>query len=231
MTGTLIIFSLIVNTTLNILNGVNNVSRDKITIIHLFLFLVVIAVFIWSLIKPTEGYLIWFLEVSPSIVVLIIAVKTYSKIRLTTLSYFIIALLTILTFIGGHYSYSKVPLFNWIKDHFDLQRNHYDRFGHFLKGLIVILIREILLRISPLTKGKLLAFITLSISLAIGALYEIVEWASSMVTKGTKTTKDFLGMQGDKWDAQWDMSLLLIGSILALMLLSKLHNRSLKDKI
>ncbi|HLO11436.1 MAG TPA: DUF2238 domain-containing protein [Pseudoneobacillus sp.] len=206
-------------------------SRDKITIIHLFLFLVVIAVFIWSLIKPTEGYLIWFLEVSPSIVVLIIAVKTYSKIRFTTLSYFIIALLTILTFIGGHYSYSKVPLFNWIKDHFDLQRNHYDRFGHFLKGLIVILIREILLRISPLTKGKLLAFITLSISLAIGALYEIVEWASSMVTKGTKTTKDFLGMQGDKWDAQWDMSLLLIGSILALMLLSKLHNRSLKDKI
>lgn len=200
---------------------------DTSKIIHFLLLLLVTAVFIWSVIQP-EGYLIWLMEVLPAMVVLIILISIYNKFRLTTLSYIIIAILSITMFIGAHYTYSKVPLFNWIKDYFDLNRNHYDRFGHFLKGLFTIVIREILIRKTPLTKGPWLSAVTLSFALAIGALYEIIEWLASIL--GGKASKDFLGTQGDFWDAQWDMSLTLLGSIIVLLSLSKLHNKLLRKK-
>jgi putative membrane protein len=193
------------------------VSRKKGSSIHFFLLFVVMLVLIWSLIKPEEGYMVLLMEVLPSVLVLLFLISRYNQFRLTTVSYVIITLLVILTFIGGHYSYSKVPLFTWIKDYFDLQRNHYDRFGHFLKGLMVIVIIEILVRKTALSKSKTPNFIALCITLAIGAFYEIIEWLSTKIGKEGKATKDFLGMQGDMWDAQWDMSLLLVGSILSLI--------------
>lgn len=201
--------------------------RNKCAVIHLFLLLVVIAVFIWSVINPAK-YSTWAAEAIPAIVGLSIVIATYNKFHLTTLSYIIITILSITMFIGGHYTYSEVPLFNWIQDVLDLKRNHYDRFGHLIKGLFIIVIREILLRKTQLTEGFWLITISISISLAIAALYEIIEWLAFKIAKGGKATKDFLGMQGDIWDAQWDMSLALVGSILALLTLSTLHNRILK---
>lgn len=210
-------------------NGVKKLSRDKSIRIHLLLLLLVTAVFIWSVIKP-EGYLIWTMEVLPAVVVLIIVIATYNKFRLTTLSYFIIAILSITMFIGAHYTYSKVPLFNLIKDNFDFNRNHYDRFGHFIKGLFAIVIREVLIRKTPLTKGPWLGAVTLSFALAIGALYEIIEWLAFLISKGGQATKDFLGTQGDIWDSQWDMALTLLGTVIVLLTLSKLHNKLLRKK-
>ncbi|MBG9858139.1 DUF2238 domain-containing protein [Bacillus cereus] len=201
--------------------------RDKSKMIHLFLLLIVTAVFIWSVIKPAR-YSSWAAEAIPAVLGLIIIIAIYNKFRFTTLSYIIIAILAIIMFIGGHYTYSKVPLFNWIKDVFDLNRNHYDRFGHLIKGLFIIVIREILLRKTQLTEGPWLVTISISVSLAIAALYEIIEWLAFKIAKGGTTAKDFLGMQGDIWDAQWDMSLALVGSILTLLTLSTLHNRLLK---
>ncbi|PEQ88565.1 hypothetical protein CN481_19375 [Bacillus sp. AFS006103] len=187
-------------------------------------------VLIWSLIKPEEGYRVLLMETLPSVVVLIFLISTYNRFRLTTISYVIITLLVILTFIGGHYSYSRVPLFTWIKDYFDLQRNHYDRFGHFLKGLMVIVIIEILLRKTVLLKSKTTNFIALCITLAIGALYEIIEWASTKIGKEGRATKDFLGMQGDIWDSQKDMALLLVGSILSLFFTKILYKKLEKSR-
>lgn len=204
--------------------------HTKINKIHLFLLVVVVIVFLWSAYKPA-AYPTWLLEVSPAVVPLIFIIFLYKKFPLTTLSYTIIAFVTILMFIGGHYIYSKVPLFNWLKDSLDFERNHYDRFGHFMKGLIAIVIREILIRKTPLIKGTWLTGIVLSISLAIASLYEIVEWLVSKINKGGKASKDFLGTQGDIWDTHWDMSLTLLGSILALLFLSKLHDRMLKREI
>jgi putative membrane protein len=197
------------------------VSRKRRNSKHFFLLFIILVVLIWSLTKPVEGYMVWLMEVLPSIVLLIFFISIYNKFRLSTLSYVIITLLVLLTFIGGHYSYSKVPLFNWIRDYFDLQRNHYDRFGHFLKGLMVIVIIEVLLKKTTLLKSNTTKFIALCITLAIGAFYEIIEWASTTIAKGGKATKDFLGMQGDIWDAQWDMFLLLVGSILAILIFTK----------
>lgn len=198
--------------------------------INFFFLFVVILVLIWSLIKPEEGYMVLLLEVLPSVLVLIFLVSTYNQFRLTTVSYVILTLLFILTFIGGHYSYSKVPLFSWIQDYYDLQRNHYDRFGHFLKGSMVIVIIEILLRKTALMKSKTTNFIALCITLAIGAFYEIIEWASAKIGKEGKVTKDFLGMQGDIWDAQWDMALLLAGSILSLFFTKILYKELEKSR-
>ena len=201
---------------------------EKISKVHIALMLVVTIIFIWSVIKPVS-YLDWLAEASPAVVILIIVIATYNKFRFTTLSYFIIAILSILTFIGGHYTYSEVPFFNWLQDKFDLKRNNYDRFGHFLKGLSAIVIRELLLRKTQLTRGAWLFGITMSIVLAVAALYEIIEWASTKISGGEEASKDFLGMQGDQWDAQWDMILALVGSILALILFSKLHDKLLRE--
>lgn len=193
----------------------------------LFLLIVVAIVFVWSVIQPFQ-YLIWLVEVLPAVVVLVIAIITYNKFRLTTLSYTVITILSILTFIGGHYSYSEVPLFNWLKEEFDLSRNHYDRFGHLLKGLFAIVVREILIRKTPLSKGAWLFGITTSIMLAIAAMYEIIEWLSTLFPTKMKASEDFLGMQGDRWDAQWDMLLAFVGSLLALFIFSKLHDKLLR---
>lgn len=200
-------------------------SRKKGSSIHLFLLFVVMLVLIWSLIKPEEGYKVLLMEISPSVLVLLFLISRYNHFRLTSVSYVIITLLVILTFIGGHYSYAKVPLFTWIKDYFDLHRNHYDRFGHFLKGLMVIVIIEILVRKTALFKSKTTNVIALCITLAIGALYEIIEWLSTKIGKEEKATKDFLGMQGDIWDAQWDMTCLLVGSILSLFFTKLLYKQ------
>jgi putative membrane protein len=198
--------------------------------LHYVLLIIVLIVFIWSAIKPT-AYSTWVLEVSPAVVSIIVVLFLYKKFPLTTLSYTIIAFVTILMFIGGHYVYSNVPLFDWLKDTWELKRNHYDRFGHFMKGLIAIVIREILLRKTMLYKGAWLNGIVISIVLAIASLYEIVEWVFAKLTKGGKASKDFLGTQGDIWDTQWDMVLTLAGSILALILLTKMHDRLLKREI
>lgn len=194
-----------------------------------FILLIVVAiVFVWSVIQPFQ-YLIWLAEVLPAVVVLVVAIITYNKFRLTTLSYTVIAILSILTFIGGHFSYSEVPLFNWLKEEFDLNRNNYDRFGHFLKGLLAIVVREILIRKTPLSKGAWLFGISSGIMLATAAMYEIIEWLSTLFPTKGKVSEDFLGMQGDQWDAQWDMLLAFVGSLLALLIFSKLHDKLLKN--
>ncbi len=202
-------------------------SKDKHQKIHVILLLIVLIIFVWSVIKPVS-YLDWVAEVIPAVVAIIIVIAIYNKFRFTTFSYFIIALLSILTFIGGHYTYAEVPFFNWIKEEFYLKRNDYDRFGHFLNGLMAIVIREILIRKTPLVKGAWLTGITISIMLAISALYEIIEWLSTRISKGSKGAEDFLGMQGDRWDAQWDMFSAFLGTILTLLLFTKFHDKLLK---
>ncbi len=194
---------------------------------HLLLLLIVTIVLIWSLIKPLS-YSSWAAESVPILIGLIVVIVTYRKFTFTTLSYTIMAILAILEFIGGHYTFEKVPLFNWIKEHFDLKRNDYDRFGHFMKGLFAIVIREILIRKVHLPKGAWLATISISILFSIAALYEIIEMLFYKMAKGTALAKGFLGEQGDKFDSQWDMTSALIGAILAILFFSKLHNKLLE---
>jgi putative membrane protein len=135
---------------------------------------------------------------------------------------------SIILIIGGHYTYAEMPAFNWLRDTFDLSRNYYDRLGHFAQGFIpAIIMREILLRTSPLRRGKLLNILVICTCLAISASYELIEWG---VAEATGSAADaFLGTQGDVWDTQWDMFFALIGSISSLLLLTRVHDKFLKQ--
>lgn len=211
--------------------GVKTMYRNKTphSKFHLFLLLIVLLVLIWSLIKP-KGYMDWLADGGPIVVGLIIVIATYSRFRFTTLSYVIMAILSILEFIGAHYTFSEVPLFNWIKDEFGLKRNDYDRLGHFMKGFFTIVIREILIRKAHIQIGAWLITFTFSILMTLAALYEIAEMLTSLITSGSQFAQGFLGVQNDPFDSEWDMTMALIGSIIALLLLSKWHNKLLKKQ-
>ena len=185
------------------------------------------AVFIWSAISPHDIFT-WFLEVLPAMLGLIILAVTFKVFPLTSLTYWLILIHAVILMIGGHYTYAEVPLFNWLRDTFDLSRNHYDKVGHFAQGFIpAIIAREILIRKSPLKPGKWLFWIVVSICLAISAFYELIEWWVALVNK--QAAEAFLGTQGYVWDTQSDMGFALIGAIAALVLLSKMHDRQLNE--
>jgi putative membrane protein len=189
----------------------------------------VAGVFVWSAIGPHD-YFTWILEVFPVIVGGALVIATYRTFRLTTLLYVLLAIHACILLIGGHYTYAEVPLFNWLRDQYDLGRNHYDRVGHFAQGFIpAILAREILLRKTPLARGGWLTYIILSICLAFSAFYELVEWWTALLTGEAATA--FLGIQGDVWDTQWDMFLALGGAAIALVTLSGVHDRQLRRMV
>jgi putative membrane protein len=181
----------------------------------------------WSAIRPHD-YFTWFLEVFPIFIALPILIVSYKKLPLTPLLYVLILVHAIVLMVGGHYTYAEVPLFNWLRDTFDLSRNYYDRVGHFTQGLVPAMIaREILLRKNVVKSGAWLFFIVCCICLAISACYEFIEWWVA-VSSGT-AAEAFLGTQGDVWDTQWDMFLALIGAVCAQILLAKLHNQQLAN--
>ena len=196
---------------------------------HFIWLLVFFSVFIWSAITPHD-YVIWFLEVLPAVIGFILVLFTYRQFRLTDMLYWLILLHAIILMIGGHYTYAEVPLFNFIRDKFELSRNHYDKVGHFAQGFIpAIIAREILIRTSPLKQGKWLFFIVVCVCLAISAVYELIEWWVAVVS-GTAADA-FLGTQGYVWDTQSDMALALLGALTALVLLGKYHDRQLQKFI
>ena len=186
------------------------------------------AVLAWSAINPYD-FLTWGLEVLPALIGFVVLAATYTKFPLTPLVYWLILVHAVILMIGGHYTYARVPAFNWLRDTFDLARNHYDRLGHLAQGFIpAVIAREILLRRSPLVRGKWLFFIVTCICLAISAVYEFIEWWVAIAIG--IDAEEFLGLQGDIWDTQTDMFLALIGAIAALVILNRLHDRQL-DKL
>ena len=194
---------------------------------HLGLLVSLLVVFTWSAIHPRDT-LTWPLEVFPVILGVLIMAATYARFRFSRLAYLMIWLHALVLLVGGHYTYAQVPLFNWIRDMFELSRNHYDRVGHLAQGFFpAIVAREILIRLSPLKPGKWLFFLVTCVALAITALYELIEWWVAL-TSGDEAVA-FLATQGDPWDTQWDMFLALIGAISAQLLLARYHNKSMKS--
>lgn len=203
---------------------VSSSSDTRLTAILLALTLVIL---LWSNIAPKDR-LTWFLEVAPVLIALPLLTYTRYSFPLTPLLYILIFIHAVILMIGGHYTYAETPLGFWLQELFDLQRNHYDRLGHFAQGFIpAILAREILLRKTTLVPGKMLFFIVTSICLAFSAFYEIIEWWTALLYGAS--AESFLATQGDVWDTQWDMFMALIGAISAQLLFSSLHDRQLKD--
>jgi putative membrane protein len=169
----------------------------------------------------------WVLEVFPIFLAIPLLVATAKRFPLTPLAYRLLFVHALILMIGGHYTYAKVPLGFWVQDALHLGRNHYDRLGHFAQGFVpAIIAREVLLRRSPIQRGKWLFFLVTCICLAISASYELIEWLAALL--GGSSADAFLGTQGDVWDTQWDMFMALVGALSALVLLSRVHDRQLE---
>ena len=181
---------------------------------------------ILSGIQPKDLFT-WFLEVFPAILGMGILIFTYQKFQFTTLTYCAILIHCYILFIGGHYTYAEVPLFDWIRDEFHLARNNYDKIGHFAQGFVPSMIsRELFIRLQWVKKGIPLFILTLFTALAISALYELLEWAVAIGTG--ENAEAFLGTQGYIWDTQSDMFMAMLGSLSMLFLFSKWQDKSIK---
>ena len=192
---------------------------------ELALLVLVLLVFIWSGVAPHDRFT-WVLEVFPVMLGVPALVYVYPRFRFTPLVYTLIAVHAIILMVGGKYTYAEVPLGFWMRDAFGFARNHYDRIGHLAQGFVPAMVaREILIRRSPLSGSRWLPFFVICFCLALSAFYELIEFWTALST-GT-AAEAFLGTQGDPWDTQWDMMLALIGAVLALVLLSRWHDREL----
>jgi putative membrane protein len=186
------------------------------------------AVFIWSGIKPVD-YFTWFLEVVPALIAFVILALTFKKFRFSNFIYILICFHAMILMIGGHTTYAEMPLFNWIRDTFDLSRNYYDRLGHFAQGFVPALIaNELIIRKKIITRRGWRIFFIIFTVLGFSAFYEFFEWWMAISTGDSATA--FLGTQGDVWDTQWDMFMCFVGSIVAMLFFSKFHEKQLEKE-
>ena len=194
----------------------------------LLLLLIFSIILVRSSINPHDPF-VWFLEIFPAVAGVLVMIFVSPTFRFTNLVTVFVFIHCLILLLGAHYTYAEVPFFNQLRDIFHFKRNNYDKVGHFAQGFIpVLIVREVLIRLRILATNInkfWLPYICVSVTLSYSALYELIEWA---VAKATGTAADaFLGSQGDVWDTQSDMFCCLIGSITALILLTKRHDRSI----
>jgi putative membrane protein len=183
---------------------------------HWFLILAFSVAWIWAAINPVfphdwllENYLVFIF------IPIILAAGYYFK--LSKISYTLITIFMILHVIGSHYTYAHVPFGYVLQDWFGSDRNMYDRLVHFSFGLLLTYpIRETFIRIAG-ARGLWSYYFPLDLVLAFSAVYEIIEWRAA-ITVDVSAGLAFLGSQGDIWDAQKDMLMAGLGSLLALLI-------------
>lgn len=187
---------------------------------------IVLIALIVSGVHPTDRTT-WWLEIFPVLIALPILLATYPRFPLTDLLYALITVHALVLILGGAYTYAHVPLGFWMQDWFGFHRNHYDRIGHFMQGLVPALVaREILLRNGFVAGRRMAAFLSICVALAVSAFYELVEWWSALLLG--QGADEFLGTQGDPWDTQEDMFMALIGAIFAMALFTRLQDAQIR---
>lgn len=190
--------------------------------------IVIVLFFIGLALSATHphDYFTWFLEVFPAILGFIILAISYRKFQFTFFTYCFILVHCYILFIGGHYTYAEVPLFDWIKETFHQSRNNYDKVGHFAQGFIpAMIVREIFVRKNIISTKGWLNFLVVCVCVCISAFYEFLEWFVAEMTG--ESADAFLGTQGYAWDTQSDMLYATMGAIVMLVLLSKIHNKAI----
>lgn len=194
---------------------------------YLILIILFFAGLLISGIHPHD-YFTWFLEVFPAVIGFFILLFTFKKFRFSDLTYWFILIHCYILFIGGHYTYAEVPLFDWIRETFHQDRNNYDKVGHFAQGFIpAMIVRELFIRKEVFQKRSWMPFLTVCVCVFISACYEFLEWG---VALGSGQSADaFLGSQGYVWDTQSDMLYATIGSVCMLVFLSKVQDKQVKN--
>jgi putative membrane protein len=184
-----------------------------------------LGVLAWSAYEPFD-YVIWLLEVFPALIGALVLMTTRRRFPLTTLTYVLILAHCIILMVGGHYTYAEVPLGDWVRDAFDQSRNNYDKLGHLAQGFVpAIIAREVVVRLRVFNHAGWRNFFIVCFCLAVAATYEFLEWWTAVISG--ETAEAFLSLQGYAWDTQADMWTALVGAVLALALLGRLHDRQL----
>ncbi|WP_193173718.1 DUF2238 domain-containing protein [Nisaea nitritireducens] len=197
-------------------------GRDKPLLVTTFL---VALICLWSFLDARDP-LIWWMEALPVLLVYPLLWAVRGRFRTTALLNILIAVHAVILLVGAHYTYAEVPLFDWVRDAFGFERNHYDRVGHLAQGFVpAIAIRELLIRTSPLRPGYWLFAIVLFSVLGVSASYELIEWLAAVLVGADADA--FLATQGDPWDTQADMALAGSGALLAQIVFRRLHDRQL----
>ena len=190
-----------------------------------------ILAILWSIGLVASGWApadraTWWMEIAPVLIAIPILVALRRSFAFTTLALVLIALHGFVLMLGGAYTYARVPIGFAVQDWLHLARNPYDRFGHLMQGFVpAIVLREILVRTGSIASRRLLTITVLAYCLSVSALYELIEFAAAVALG--QGADAFLGTQGDPWDTQWDMLMCLVGAILALLLLSRVHDRQI----
>jgi putative membrane protein len=183
-----------------------------------------ISVLSWSGIDPKDR-MTWWLEVFPALAGALVLLISYRRFPLTGLVYVLILAHSIVLMVGGHYTYAEVPGFtDWFGD----SRNNFDKLGHFMQGFVPALIaRELFVRKQVVPDASWRNFLIVCFCLGFSAFYELIEWAVALASGEDATA--FLGTQGYVWDTQSDMAFALVGAIVALVTLSRFHDRQLRQ--
>jgi putative membrane protein len=198
------------------------VARLRLPGILLAAYAAVLAATAWQ----AYDALTWLLEVAPALLAIPLLVATRRRAPLTMLLYILLFVHGCILAVGGHWTYARVPLGEWMKGWFGFERNHYDRIGHFAQGFVpAALAYEVLLRWGGMRRGWLLGTAALAVPMAVSALYEILEWLVGVATGAAGDA--FLGTQGDVWDTQKDMATALLGAVAYLVLLRPWHIRAI----
>jgi len=186
--------------------------EDKYPLLLLILFVVVWIILAFNV----KYYADWKMENWLTIPAVAIILILYKWFKLSNISYTLIFIFMVLHITGSHYTYAEVPFGVWMQSFLGVTRNHYDRIVHFAFGLLwAYPVREIVKRIGQL-KGIWAIWIPIELVLALSCIYELMEWGVAVIFGGDVG----IGSQGDVWDAQKDMLMAGIGSIIAMLITS-----------
>lgn len=195
-----------------------NHPRDPSShIVPLFLAIVITVIAVWSGVEPADRA-VWYAEVMPIFAVFGLLILTYPAFQFSGFAYFLMSLWMILHLIGAKYTFANVP-FEWanqfLTPFLGEERNHFDRVAHYVIGFYSYPMAEWLLRKRKCSTGVAL-FFGLFFIMSVAASYEIIEWQYAVI-EGGNAGVEFLGSQGDIWDAQKDMLADTLGAITALI--------------
>src|SRR5688500_18311721 len=182
-----------------------------------------VAIFIWGAIDPYDRAT-WWAENIPIVVVVATLVVLYLRgVRFSPLAYALMAVLPYWHTVGGHYTFERVP-FDWFSRAFGFERNMYDRIGHFSVGFYAFGILEYLLDRRAMSRRLACLFALFAIAF-VAMSYELIEWGYAAYGGNAEAGANFLGSQGDVWDAQKDMLMDTLGAVAAVLLYLAVRSR------
>lgn len=194
---------------------------------HVFLVVLSVLLLIWSAINPYDS-LMWRANATVAVVYVLGFALTYKKFQFTSFSYILIFCHIVIILTSAKYTYEHFAPFEVIKDFLGSSRNNFDRFGHFFQGFIPVMVaRELFLRNNYMKKSKFFVLVIIFFVLAISASWELLEFIGSFVFDQQEAYA--LSLQGDIWDAQWDMVCAIFGAITALLIFSKYQDKKMEE--